>query len=126
MQAGPSPLAHVKVAQAVSRDVSAVTHESYESMGYSRGASALGVALGLGELQLAQVTDEAVLGDWTLYSSRASASAGIELQCNVVIVLGEAAGSASGLMVRTGGVRLTLPSPRPGIHTAASSSQTAR
>jgi cyanuric acid amidohydrolase len=88
-----------KVAQAISRNVSAVTHDSYESMGYLRGASALGVALGLGELQPAQVTDDAVLGDWALYSSRASASAGIELQCNVVIVLGEAAGSASAFRI---------------------------
>jgi cyanuric acid amidohydrolase len=36
-----------------------------------------------------------VLRDFSLYSGRASASAGIELDHNVVIVLGEAAGAAS-------------------------------
>jgi hypothetical protein len=40
--------------------------DTYESMGYSRGASALGVALALGEIQPAQVSDAAVLRDWSL------------------------------------------------------------
>ncbi len=64
-------------------------------MGYSRGASALGVAVALGEVDRAAVSDAAVLTDWSLHSARASASAGIELEGNVIIVLGEAAGSAS-------------------------------
>ena len=64
-------------------------------MGYSRGASALGVAVALGEVAREAATDAAVLSDWSLYSARASASAGIELEGNVVIVLGEAQDSAS-------------------------------
>jgi cyanuric acid amidohydrolase len=76
------------------RGTEPVTRDTYESMGWSRGASALGVALALGEVAAAELSDAAccrlvaVLG-------RASASAGIELDHNVVIVLGEAAGSAS-------------------------------
>lgn len=72
-----------------------VTRDTYESMGYSRGASALGVALALGEVPKQALSDEAVLRDWSLYSGCASVSAGIEVDHNVVIVLGEAPGAAS-------------------------------
>ena len=51
--------------------------------------------MALGEVAREEVTDAAVLTDTTLFSSRASASAGIELQGNAVIVLGEVAGAAS-------------------------------
>lgn len=92
-------LTAAKTADALSRGCTPVTHDSYESMGYSRGASGLGVALALNEVTPAQVNDAAVLSDWTLYSGRASVSAGIELEGNVVIVLGEALGSASTLRI---------------------------
>lgn len=88
-------LTSAKVSSALSRGKAPVTHDSYESMGYSRGASALGVAVALGEVERDAASDAAVLSDWSLYSARASASAGIELESNVVIVLGEAQGSAS-------------------------------
>ena len=92
-------LTAAKTADALSRGCTPVTHDSYESMGYSRGASALGVALALNEVSPSQVNDAVVLADWTLYSERASVSAGIELEGNVVIVLGEAVGSASTLRI---------------------------
>jgi cyanuric acid amidohydrolase len=68
-----------------------VTEIAYKSMAYSRGASALGVAVALGEIATS-VADDAVLSDWSLASSVASASAGIELKNNIVIVLGNAEG----------------------------------
>ena len=64
-----------------------VTENAYKSMAYSRGASALGVAVAMGEIA-APVADTAVLQDWSLCSGVASASAGIELRNNIVIVLG--------------------------------------
>jgi cyanuric acid amidohydrolase len=64
-----------------------VTESAYKSMAYSRGASALGVAMALDEIA-GPVADEAVLLDWSLSSGVASASAGIELLNNIVIVLG--------------------------------------
>jgi cyanuric acid amidohydrolase len=64
-----------------------VTHDTYESMGYSRGASALGVALALGEI-VAPPADDAVCRDWALHSGVASTSAGIELLRNEIMVLG--------------------------------------
>jgi len=84
-----------QVNEALRRGAKSVTQESYESMGFSRGASALGVAVALGEVARAELDDTDILSDWTKYSSCASASSGLELQNNVVIVLGEAAGSAS-------------------------------
>ena len=92
-------LTAAKIGDALARGKSPATRDSYESMGYSRGASALGVALALGELSPGQVAASAVLNDWSLYSARASASAGIELEGNVVIVLGEAATSLSAFRI---------------------------
>jgi cyanuric acid amidohydrolase len=88
-----------KVNDALARGAATVTRDSYESMGWSRGASALGVAVALGEVTLEDVRQAGVLGDSELYSARASASAGIELDNNVVIVLGEAMGSASSFRI---------------------------
>ncbi len=67
-----------------------VTEIAYKSMAYSRGASAIGVGVAMGEIA-GPVADDAVLSDWSLASGVASASAGIELRNNVVIVLGNAA-----------------------------------
>jgi cyanuric acid amidohydrolase len=86
-----------KVLAAQQRGAATVTRDSYESMGWSRGASALGVALALGEVTA--FDEAAILNDDELFSARASASAGIELEGNVVIVLGEAVGSASALRI---------------------------
>jgi len=88
-------LTAAKVQAALARGVQPATQDAYESMGFSRGASALGVAVALGEVPAAAATDAAVLSDWSLFSARASASAGIELEHNVLIVLGEAARAAS-------------------------------
>ncbi len=68
-----------------------VTEDAYGSMAYSRGASALGVAIALDEIA-SPVSVKAVLDDWSLYSSVASTSAGIELARNVIIVMGNAPG----------------------------------
>ena len=57
-------------------------------MAYGRAASALGVALALGEIEPAAVTEEALLRDRSLLSAVASISAGTEVTSNEVIVLG--------------------------------------
>ena len=62
--------------------------DTYESMGFSRGASELGVAVALGEIDAAKATDDVVCADWSLHSGVASTSAGIELMRNEVMVLG--------------------------------------
>jgi cyanuric acid amidohydrolase len=75
-----------------------VTTSAYGSMGYSRGASALGVAVALGEIGGA-IRDEQILKDWNLFSSVASTSAGIELMHNVVIVFGNSTLSVSPFVI---------------------------
>ena len=83
-----------RVEAAAARGNTTVTASAYVSMAYSRGASALGVALALGEVDPG-IRDEDVLRNFGLFSSVASTSAGIELMHNVVIVLGNSASSAS-------------------------------
>lgn len=92
-------LTSAKIAAAHAAGTPPVTRDTYESMGWSRGASALGVAVALGEVDSAALDAQRVLVDASLHSARASASAGIELDGNVVIVFGEATGSASALRI---------------------------
>jgi cyanuric acid amidohydrolase len=73
---------------------SPVTEIAYKSMAYSRGASAIGVGVAMGEIAT-PVDDERVCTDWSLASGVASASAGIELANNIVIVLGNARQAAT-------------------------------
>ncbi|HYZ31889.1 MAG TPA: ring-opening amidohydrolase [Crenalkalicoccus sp.] len=98
--AGPDQVHYVQVkcplltsermAEAASRGATVASHETYASMGLSRGASALGVALALGELAEARLSDAVIGRDVSLWSGRASASAGVELTRCEVIVLGNA------------------------------------
>ena len=92
-------LTSARIAAANAAGTPPVTRDTYESMGWSRGASALGVAVALGEVERDAIGEHSVLTDWSLHSARASASAGIELDGNVVIVFGEATGSASALRI---------------------------
>jgi cyanuric acid amidohydrolase len=92
-----------RIEAAARRGHKTVTNGGYASMGFSRGASALGVALALGELDA--VNEDRVLKDWSLFSSVASSSAGIELMHNVVIVMGNSAQSASPFVIAHGVMR---------------------
>jgi cyanuric acid amidohydrolase len=87
-----------RIEAAHARGHKTVTTSAYASMGYSRGASALGVASALGEID-GPICDEQILKDWELFSSVASTSAGIELMHNVVIVLGNSNSSASPFVI---------------------------
>jgi len=86
-----------RVEAAARRGCKTVTTSGYASMGFSRGASALGVAMALGELDA--VDEDRVLKDWDLFSSVASSSAGIELMHNVVIVMGNSTLSCSPFVI---------------------------
>ncbi|AWL99432.1 ring-opening amidohydrolase [Bradyrhizobium amphicarpaeae] len=83
-----------RVEAAAARGNKTATISSYSSMAYSRGASALGVAVALGEVT-SDICDEDVLRRYDLFSKVASTSSGIELMHNVVIVLGNSETSAS-------------------------------
>jgi len=83
-----------RIESASARGAQTVTKSAYGSMAYSRGASALGVAVALREID-GEIGDQHVLRNFELFSSVASTSAGIELMHNVVIVLGNSTSSAS-------------------------------
>jgi len=87
-----------RIAAAAARGHATATTSAYASMGFSRGASALGVAVALGEIE-DRVGDEDVLRRYDLFSSVASTSSGIELMHNVVIVLGNSQASASPFVI---------------------------
>ena len=57
-------------------------------MSFGRAACALGVAKALGEIPADRALEAAVLKDFSLYSSVASMSAGVEVDVNEVIVIG--------------------------------------
>ena len=83
-----------RVEAAAARGNKTATISAYSSMAYSRGASALGAAVALGEVA-ADISDDVVLRRYDLFSKVASTSSGIELMHNVVIVLGNSAASVS-------------------------------
>jgi cyanuric acid amidohydrolase len=77
-----------RVGDADRRGAAVATRDTLKSMGLSRAASALGVAVALGEIERAKISDADIGADWSLWSGRASASAGIELVNHEVVVLG--------------------------------------
>jgi cyanuric acid amidohydrolase len=87
-----------RIGDAGSRGQTTVTSSTYGSMGYSRGASALGVAVALGEIK-GDIGDGVILKNTDLFSSVASTSAGVELMHNVVIVMGNSSRAASRFMI---------------------------
>lgn len=105
-------LTSARIQEAAARGERVATHDTYASMGLSRGASALGIGLALGEIP-ADALDDSVIGTRTdLHSGRASASAGIELMRNEIIVLGNAPGW-------TGPLRIAHRVMRDGIDLSA-------
>ena len=87
------------IAEAGAAGKHVVTASTYASMGYSRAASALGVARALDEVPAAALGDAVIGKRWDLYSRVASTSAGVELSHCEILVLGNAEGSASDLLI---------------------------
>ncbi|WP_421996423.1 ring-opening amidohydrolase [Reyranella sp.] len=86
-----------RIEEASRRGAAVTTEDTYYSMALSRGASALGVALALGEIREAH--EAAICRDWSLYSKVASTSAGVELLRNEIVVLGNAPGWGGNLVI---------------------------
>jgi cyanuric acid amidohydrolase len=80
-----------RIGEADSSGARVATRDTLKSMGLSRAASALGAAVALGEIDRARLRDEDVGANWTLWSARSSASAGIELLNHEIVVLGMSA-----------------------------------
>ncbi|MEM7695480.1 MAG: ring-opening amidohydrolase [Pseudomonadota bacterium] len=77
-----------RAAEAIARGAPPKTIDTLKSMGFSRGASALGVAVALGEIAPKTLSDAAIGADTALFSQKASASAGVELLGHEIVVLG--------------------------------------
>lgn len=74
------------VVDAMSRGAKLVTQDPNGSKPYARGATALGVALALGEVSEADLNDEVIASRMDLYSSVANTSAGGELKnCEILL-----------------------------------------
>jgi cyanuric acid amidohydrolase len=88
-----------RIAEADAVGETAATRDTLKSMGLSRGASALGAAVALGEIARGTITDGAIGTDTSLWSGRASSSAGIELVNHEIVVLGMSSGWSGPLAV---------------------------
>jgi cyanuric acid amidohydrolase len=80
-----------RIEQALGRGASPVVRDTLKSMAWSRGASALGVAVALGELPLADLDNALICQDMTLHSGVAATSGGVELLGHEIMVAGMSA-----------------------------------
>jgi len=75
-----------------------VTEDTTRSLGFSNGASAFGIAVGLGEVK-PDFDPRAICSDASVYTTRGAASAGIELMNCQVLVMGNSASSVSEYLI---------------------------
>lgn len=76
------------IVASLARGETVATDNPGKLMAYGRAASALGVGKALGEIPGEKAIADAVLRDFNLFSSVASISAGVEVRCNEVVVIG--------------------------------------
>jgi cyanuric acid amidohydrolase len=88
-----------RVAEADRRGATVVTRDTLKSMGLSRAASALGAAVALKEIPRASISEGDVGANWSLWSGRASASAGIELLNHEIVVMGMSSAWSGALVI---------------------------
>lgn len=98
-------LTTARVEEARGRGRTVCTHDTYKSMACSRAASALGIALATGEVREERLGDEGICQDWSLSSGVASASSGVELMCNEIMVAGNSAAWGGDLVIGHGVMR---------------------
>jgi cyanuric acid amidohydrolase len=84
---GPA-FSQTDIVASLGRGATVATDNPGKLMAYGRAASALGVGKALGEIPAEKAVADAVLRDFSLYSSVASVSAGVEVGCNEVVVIG--------------------------------------
>jgi cyanuric acid amidohydrolase len=80
---------------AAQRGASVVSSNLGQASSLSKGASALGIALSLGEVSDSQLSDAVVNRDRTLYTQRGSVSAGGEQSACRILVMGNSSQSVS-------------------------------
>jgi cyanuric acid amidohydrolase len=90
------------IKDALSRGARVVTTDPNLSKSYARGATALGVAIALGEVDRAALTDAQVVSDRSLFSSVASTSAGGELVACEIVLFANSPAAEPGLRIGHG------------------------
>ncbi len=112
-------LTPASIADADRRAAKLVTRDPNGSKAFARGATALGVALALGEVESGALSNDVIARDLDLYTSVASTSAGGELKNCEVLLLGNSRKATSAFRIGHGvlkdaidaqGVRDTLKS----------------
>jgi cyanuric acid amidohydrolase len=88
-----------RIAAAETRGADVAVRDTLKSMGWSRGASALGVGVALREISLSEITARRIVNDTALWSARASTSSGIELMNHEIVVLGMSPGWSGPLAI---------------------------
>jgi cyanuric acid amidohydrolase len=76
----------IKAAEA--RGARTVVRDTLKSMAFSRGASALGVGVALGELSLKDLSDDMICSYFSVHCGRAATSGGVELLDHEIMVAG--------------------------------------
>jgi cyanuric acid amidohydrolase len=84
-----------RLQDAAQRGQSVVSTNLGQASSYSKGASALGIALALGEVSLEQLSDDVVNRDRTLFTQKGSVSAGGEQSACRILVMGNSDRSVS-------------------------------
>jgi cyanuric acid amidohydrolase len=87
------------IKDAAARGARVVTTDPNGSKAYARGAAALGVAIGLGEVEASAVTDDAITRDRDLFSSVAATSAGGELVACEIVLFANSPAALPGLRI---------------------------
>jgi cyanuric acid amidohydrolase len=90
------------IADADGRGVKVVTRDPNGSKAYARGATALGVALALGEAKESDLSDAIIARDMSIYTSVASTSAGGELKNCEVLLFGNSPKATSDFRIGHG------------------------
>jgi cyanuric acid amidohydrolase len=98
------------VADAQSRNVKLVTTDPNGSKPYARGATALGVAVALGEVAESALSDSAIAQRMDLFSSVANTSAGGELRNCEVLLFGNSDAAGGDLAIGHGVLRDVIDS----------------
>src|SRR5919109_5428963 len=86
-----TPLLTIEAVRDAASRGKSVACEVHDSMGVSNGTTALGIAVGLGELPMPKA--EQICKDLSLYSAVASCSSGVELDAAQIVLLGNKAGA---------------------------------
>ena len=86
-----TPLLTIESIQAAESRGQTVFCEVHDSMGVSNGTTGLGIAVALGEIDMPKAED--VCRNFDLYSSVASCSSGVELDCAQIVLIGNKDGA---------------------------------